>query len=118
MKILDIDGTNVGSKNRINIFNSCNYNLTNSDIFASGPSSLKRGISTQRNINPLEPKYFMPGHKEVNSDNNPYGSTLHSKKPIIKIKVPNTTETKKDSIKSKGKHSEINELDKLDINRR
>jgi hypothetical protein len=114
MKNSDIDGTNVGSKNRISIFNSNNYNLTNNDIFASGPSSLKRGITTVRNINPLAPNYFMPGHNEVNSDNNPYGKSLHSKKP----KFTSTIVTKKDSIKSKGLNSEINEMDRLDINKR
>jgi hypothetical protein len=122
LKNSDIHGSEVGSKNRISVFKSCNYNLTNVDIHASGPASLKRGITTLRNINPLEPKYNMPGHLEVNSENNPYGSTLLAKKQVVKLKVPHTTETKKveksESIRSQGKAIDINEMDRLDINKR
>jgi len=120
LKSSDIKGSEVGSKNRISIFKSCNYNLTNTDIFASGSSSLKRGITTMRNINPLEPKYIMPGSLEVKSESNPYGSSLFAKKPVVKLKIPQTTKSqvieKSGSIESKK--SDINEMDKLDINKR
>ena len=61
----DILGTNVGSKNYINKFNGMNYIYTNQDIKGSTTGSLKKGIVTKRNVNPLRPKYNYLGAVEL-----------------------------------------------------
>jgi len=91
---LDIEGSQIGSKNRINKYHSQNFNLSNQDIDNSNASSLKRGIITKRNINPLDPDYQFPGKTEGKLENNPYGDTLHKKKPkeVLKIVDPKNIE--------------------------
>ncbi len=64
LKIDDIEGSNPGSKNFINKFNSKNFEMNINDIEKSCPGSLKKGIITKRCINPLMPKYLYPGEKE------------------------------------------------------
>ena len=65
LKLDDIKGTNIGSKNRINKFNGNNYGLTTQDIKGCNVGSLKKGIVTERCTNPLMPKYQFPGEKEL-----------------------------------------------------
>ena len=65
LKLDDIKGTNIGSKNKINKFNGNNYELTTQDIQGCNVGSLKKGIVTQRCINPLMPNYQFPGAKEL-----------------------------------------------------
>ena len=65
LRIDDILGTNVGSKNYINKFNGMNYIYINQDIKGSTTGSLKKGIVTKRNVNPLRPKYNYLGAIEV-----------------------------------------------------
>ena len=65
LRIDDILGTNVGSKNYINKFNGMNYIYINQDIKGSTTGSLKKGIVTKRNVNPLRPKNNYLGEKEV-----------------------------------------------------
>jgi len=56
---------------------------------------IKKGITTNRMTNPLNPDYLLPGNKELDGNYNPYGNTVNSKFKIIrdlnKIKesVPN-----------------------------
>jgi len=40
------------------------------DIEKANPSSLKKGIETIRQTNPLMPNYKFPGHSEVGGGNN------------------------------------------------
>ena len=61
----DILGTSVGSKNYINKFNGMNYIYTNQDILGTTTGSLKKGIVTKRNVNPLRPKYKYLGAEEL-----------------------------------------------------
>ena len=76
LKTSDIDGSQFGSKNVINKYNSVNSGLLINDVLGAQTSSLKRGIVTVRKTNPLVPNYILPGSKEVTlSDNNPYGKT-------------------------------------------
>jgi len=75
----DIKGCKVGSKNRINKFNGVNFNLSVEDITGTRAGSLKKGISTQRITNPVDPIYQLPGQKELGQNYNPYGKTLVSK---------------------------------------
>jgi hypothetical protein len=82
LKLTDIDGSQFGSKNRINKYNSKYSGLVIEDVPGAQSSSLKKGISTQRKTNPLNPQYFLPGQKEIiKPENNPYGKTSFDFKP-------------------------------------
>ena len=73
LKTTDIDGTQVGSKNKIERFSSQNYNLLIKDIKGTRSGSLQKGIISNRCLNPLEPQYILPGQLEIkNNENNPY----------------------------------------------
>ena len=65
LKLNDIKGSNIGSKNRINKFTGNNYELTTQDIPGCCVGSLKRGIVTKRCTNPLNPDYQLLGAKEL-----------------------------------------------------
>ena len=65
LKLNDIKGTNIGSKNRINKFTGNNYELTTQDIPGCCVGSLKKGIVTKRCTNPLNPDYQFLGAKEL-----------------------------------------------------
>lgn len=89
LKLNDIDGTNVGSKNRISKFNSNNYNLLLNDIKGAKSGSLSKGIVSTRHLNPLTPDYKYLGQTEIaNSVNNPYGKS--EKKDINKTELANS----------------------------
>ena len=46
----------------------------NDDIEGSQPDTLKRGLTGNRIIDPLDPSYFYPGGTEnINTANDPYG---------------------------------------------
>lgn len=79
LKTSDIGGAQIGSKNKFNRFTSPNFNLVLGDIEGAKSGSLKKGIVSERMTNPLDPKYNLPGDKELEKDNNPYGYTLHAK---------------------------------------
>jgi hypothetical protein len=78
LKTEDVPGAQIGSKNKYNKFTSMNHNLLLSDIENAQSGSLKKGIKTDRQTNPLDPLYTIPGHLEIAQ--NPYGNTLHEKK--------------------------------------
>jgi hypothetical protein len=80
----DIQGSQVGSKNRINKFNGVNYNLSVEDIKGTRAGSLKKGITTDRKTNPVDPIYQLPGQKELGQNFNPYGNTLVSKSAKVR----------------------------------
>lgn len=84
MKLIDIDGTQVGSKNKINKFTGQNYNLQLGDIRGANSGSLKKGIETVRNTNPLNPKYINPGEVELAKNQNPFGNTLFAKSSKVR----------------------------------
>ena len=65
LKLDDIKGTNIGSKNKINKFNGNNYGLITHDIKGCNVGSLKKGIVTKRCTNPLMPNYEYLGAKEI-----------------------------------------------------
>lgn len=79
LKTSDVPGAQLGSKNKFNKFSSLNHNLILSDIENAHSGSLKKGIKTDRETNPLDPCYTLPGHLEAPQNQNPYGNTLHSK---------------------------------------
>ena len=65
LKVNDIEGSNIGSKNRINKFRGNDYELTTQDIQGCCVGSLKKGIVTKRCTNPLTPDYQFLGAKEL-----------------------------------------------------
>ena len=76
MKVDDIEGSKVGSKNRINKFQSAyDTNLNVHDVPGAIVGSLKKGIVTQRNTNPINPNYKYIGDSDIGPTNinNPYG---------------------------------------------
>lgn len=75
----DIEGTNPGSKNKILKFNGSNNCYNTQDIIGAQRDTLKKGIVTKRNINPIYPKYKYLGHSEISGiDNNPYNFRFRS----------------------------------------
>lgn len=76
----DIDGCRVGTKNRINKYQSpYEYNLNIKDIPGARAGSLKKGIVTERNTNPINPKYKYIGAVELGNkyENDPYGKNIN-----------------------------------------
>lgn len=88
----DIDGSDVGSKNRINKFKSNDYNLGTKDIGGAQAGTHRKGITTERSVNPLNPDYKMPGYKELGVDYNPYGELKKQENRTERIKSVNKGE--------------------------
>ena len=82
LKVDDIEGSNIGSKNKYKKFMGKNFCYDVSDILGTNSGSLLKGISTKRQTNPLRPKYKYLGAEELKGyySNNPYNnySTLSS----------------------------------------
>ena len=74
LKVDDIEGCNIGSKNRYKKFKGQNYCYNTNDIPGAQSGTLLKGISTKRMTNPLRPKYKYPGAEELKGyyENNPY----------------------------------------------
>ena len=106
LKLDDIKGTNIGSKNKINKFNSNNYELTTQDIKGCNVGSLKKGIVTQRCTNPLMPEYQYPGEKELQG----FKFGEYSKKQRAKSVIINNKNIDK---KIQNKEEEKNENNKI-----
>jgi hypothetical protein len=90
----DIDGCRVGTKNRINKFQSpYEYNLNIKDVFGAQSGTLKKGIITDRNVNPIYPKYNYIGQKELgkNFENAPFGDIYSLNNKNIKTTENNVT---------------------------
>lgn len=104
LRTQDIQGSQVGSKNRINRFNGANYNLLVEDIKGTRAGSLKKGITTERQTNPVDPIYKLPGQKELGQNYNPYGNTLVSKSAKVR---PESVGIKQIS---QGSHSANNKI--------
>ena len=76
LKLNDIEGSNVGSKNKFKNFIGKNFCYNNNDIIGAQSGTLLKGISTKRMTNPIWPKYKYPGQDELKGfyENNPYKS--------------------------------------------
>ena len=107
LKLDDIKGTNIGSKNKINRYNGNNFEMTTQDIKGCNAGSLKKGIVTQRCTNPLNPIYQYPGAKEME------GSKLgeYSKKQRAKSVITNGNSNKINN-KNSG---EVNKKNKEEV---
>lgn len=89
LKTNDVAGAQIGTKNRFNKYHSMNFNLNLNDIENTYAGSLKRGIATDRHVNPIDPVYSLPGHLDAPQNQNPYGSTLLAKaKPKHLLETP------------------------------
>ena len=111
LKLNDIKGTNIGSKNRINKFKGNNYELTTQDIPGCCVGSLKKGIVTKRCTNPLNPDYQFLGAKELAGSK--YGE--YSKKQRAKS-VSNITTMDNNRIKSPQMKEEAKNYENVNDN--
>ena len=114
LKVDDIEGSNIGSKNKYKKFMGKNFCYDISDILGTNSGSLLKGISTKRATNPLRPKYQYLGAEELKGyySNNPYNnySTLSS---LNRSKSFNNNilrdKNNLDSLDNENKASEVNE---------
>ena len=76
LKVDDIEGSNIGSKNKYMKFKGNNYCYNITDIVGAQSGTLLKGISTKRMTNPLWPKYKYLGEEELKGyyENNPYNN--------------------------------------------
>ena len=76
LKLDDIQGTDIGSKNNYRRFQGKNFCYDISDIIGAQSGTLLKGISTKRKTNPLRPKYKYLGETELKGyyENNPYNN--------------------------------------------
>ena len=76
LKVDDIEGSNIGSKNKYKKFQGNNYCYNTYDIQGAQSGTLLKGISTKRMTNPLWPKYKYLGEEELKGyyANNPYNN--------------------------------------------
>lgn len=125
LKVDDIDGCQVGSKNRINKFQSqFEYNLNTKDIPGALAGSLKKGIVTERNTNPINPKYRYIGGVELGNkfENDPYGKNVSKQEANIKSIIDkNSQNTNKDTMPSINLNKDIDNYynaDKLNTQER
>jgi hypothetical protein len=105
LKLDDIKGTNIGSKNKINKFNGNNYELTTHDIKGCNVGSLKKGIVTQRCTNPLYPVYQYLGEKETQG----FKFGEYSKKQRAKSVITNNSNNNTNINKNKDITSQVKE---------
>ena len=65
LKVDDIEGSNIGSKNKYKKFKGNNYCYDITDIMGAQSGTLLKGISTKRMTNPIWPKYKYLGEEEL-----------------------------------------------------
>ena len=114
LKLNDIKGTNIGSKNRINKFTGNNYELTTQDIPGCCVGSLKKGIVTKRCTNPLNPNYQFLGEKELAGEKFGEYSKKNRAKSVSTMNSTNNTmkEETKNVENANPKMVKINDIDK------
>ena len=114
LKLNDIKGTNIGSKNRINKFTGNNYELTTQDIPGCCVGSLKKGIVTKRCTNPLNPNYQFLGEKELAGEKFGEYSKKNRAKSVTTLNSTNNTmkEETKNVENANPKMVKINDIDK------
>lgn len=114
LKLNDIKGTNIGSKNRINKFTGNNYELTTQDIPGCCVGSLKKGIVTKRCTNPLNPNYQFLGEKELAGEKfGEYSKKNRAKSVSIMNSTNNTMKEETKNVENANpKMVKINDIDK------
>ena len=113
LKVDDIEGSNIGSKNKYKKFLGRNFCYDISDILGTKSGSLLKGISTKRATNPLRPKYKYLGAEELKGyySNNPYNN-LNTLSSLNRSRSFNNNilrdKTNLDLINNENKVSEVN----------
>lgn len=128
LRVNDIVGCEVGSKNRISKYSSqYDYNLNIKDIKGANAGSLKKGIITERHTNPIDPKYNFIGERELGKYfiNDPYADMKKNELEVIN-EMPNMEverKSNKDNIykenEKKVKFEEVKSIENennIDIN--
>ena len=108
LKLNDIKGTNIGSKNRINKFKGNNFELTTQDIPGCCVGSLKKGIVTKRCTNPLNPDYQFLGAKELSGSKFGEYSIKQRAKSVTNINSLDNNRLKSPQIKEETKNIDNN----------
>ena len=107
LKLDDIKGTNIGSKNRINKFNGNNYALITHDIKGCNVGSLKKGIVTNRCTNPLMPNYDYLGAKEIQGSKfGEYSKKQRAKSVVTSTNKPMANNNNNGNIEKKNQNKE------------
>ena len=104
LKLNDIKGTNIGSKNRINKFKGNNYELITQDIPGCCVGSLKKGIVTKRCTNPLNPDYQFLGAKELAGSKYGEYSKKQRAKSVSNIATMDNNRIKSPQMKEEAKN--------------
>jgi hypothetical protein len=113
LELNDIPEALPGSLNKVKNVKSNDGSLKIGDVPGAQTSTLKRGITTTRQTNPLNPQYNLLGGKELpNEYNNPYGTTynLINKKKDQRIKEENLNDQRNLLNEIEKQYSEANEL--------
>ena len=111
LKVDDIEGSNIGSKNKMKNYRSKNFCYDISDIKGSKSGTLLKGIYTERRTNPLCPKYKYLGSEELKGfyENNPYdNNNKHNNNNFEN----NISINRSKSMKNNLKKSDINDINK------
>ena len=110
LKVDDIEGTNYGSKNKIKNFKGKNFCYDISDIKGTKSGTLLKGIYTQRNTNPLCPKYKYPGNEELKGyyENNPYNNFFPTVNNSINRSKSMSNNLKKEGINKENQNNNNN----------
>ena len=116
LKLNDIKGTNIGSKNRINKFKGNNFELTTQDIPGCCVGSLKKGIVTKRCTNPLNPDYQFLGAKELSGSKFGEYSIKQRAKSVTNINSLDNNRLKSPQVKEETKNIENKEPKMVKIN--
>ncbi len=117
LELNDIPEAQPGSLNKVKNLKSNDGNLKIGDVPGAQTSTLKRGITTIRQSNPLNPQYNLLGAKELlNDNNNPYGTTynLKNRKTDKRIKEERTNEDQRNCQNELEKY--ISETNKSQLN--
>ena len=117
LKVDDIPGANIGSKNKYKKFKSNNYCYDTSDIVGAQSGTLLKGMSTKRNTNPLWPKYKYLGEEELKGyyANTPFGhysnlTSMNKSKSFGNNNINDSLKEKTNSVKTidiKGEKQKI-----------
>ena len=118
LKLDDIEGSNIGSKNKYKKFTSNNSCYDISDIIGTQSGSLLKGISTKRMTNPLWPKYKYLGAEELkgyynnNSYNNYNSITSLNRSKSMSNKMPKDIKknNEENNLKNDNHNNNINEV--------
>ena len=119
LKVDDIEGSNIGSKNKYKNFKSNNYCYDITDIVGAQSGTLLKGISTKRMTNPIWPKYKYLGEEELKGKlygNNPYNNyntvSSFNRSKSMSNKITNSIQNNKEQNNSNNNENIIEIINK------